>query len=209
MGGQAPGCMAKAIDHGDSGDQGDSANQGNSPDDDNNTTNHNGPEDDSHARDNDNFEDKNEAREDGNQRPIFDGTFGGGWDVHQEDFGGHVNALYTVNSSRVDSLGDDNSLLQLAIHAPQESIHVAGIPTADNTQEGPSVCVPLGELPTNFVIYPFGYHIPHPLSTVSHTRVWLPDSFPQEGGSRKKARQIPKLGACGQHARFPCRRDNI
>lgn len=37
---------------------------------------------------------------------------------------------------------------------------------------------PLEDVDPNTMRYPTGHHIPHPLSIVSHTRVWLPNNFP-------------------------------
>lgn len=55
-------------------------------------------------------------------------------------------------------------------HAEEGFSHDA-IPMAEDCLPPVSGRTPLGKLPTNAMRYPFGHHIPHPLSTVSHTRV--------------------------------------
>lgn len=82
------------------------------------------------------------------------------------------NPIYWFQGENIDPRPHSDAL---ELQPTEQAIPVGGEGQAGQAHD--SHRTPLGELPAN-ARYPLTHHIPHPLSTISHTRVWLPNSFP-------------------------------
>lgn len=140
--------------------------------------------------------DEHFPREDRSTNPVdgtSHGTSEGGWDVGPGTSSPSTNVVV-----REASFGDENAVPFGTAHNDVHQVNGGGGPSFEGVHlvEGSSLRPPLGELPPNMV-YPFGHHIPYSHSTISHMRVWLPNSFPREPRPRKKAQKMAKQGAYG------------